>query len=221
MSWLNVSGSVPILDLQEHQVNVAAPDYPQSFDFSLSFEYTALSIVPSSILLVLAPVRLWSLLSKDTCAHGPAVRRLKLVRFTTSLRLYICNFQLMKIPLQTVRYCRPWHHPSCSLGFVRTSITTAAQPLLHPRCRPVICVHTAHMCFVSSRTRQIHTSVYHPQYLPLGQCPLRHSSSAISMALLCRLESSPRLLDQLRDPDTCPIARSSGEKEFPDPRMPR
>lgn len=87
MSSLNVSGLIPVLDMQQHQleVNVAGPGYPRSFDFSRSFEYTVLSILPSSILLFLAPVRLWSLRSKNTCAHGPVVRRLKLVSSITSL----------------------------------------------------------------------------------------------------------------------------------------
>lgn len=84
MASLNVSAHSLFLDLQQRQISVAGPDYPQKFDFSLMFEYIVLSILPSSMLLILAPVRLWSLLPKATCAHGPIVRSLKLVSFAIS-----------------------------------------------------------------------------------------------------------------------------------------
>jgi hypothetical protein len=75
----------PIVTMSPNRTSLAysldafGPTIPEGFDFTLLFQDSLLSILPSALLLLILPVRIWSLRGKTRKVHRSLIYENKLV----------------------------------------------------------------------------------------------------------------------------------------------
>ena len=67
-----------------YSLDAFGPTIPKGFDFTLLFQDTLLSILPSAVLLLVIPFRIWSLRGKSRKVHRSLIYENKLVSCTVS-----------------------------------------------------------------------------------------------------------------------------------------
>lgn len=91
-----------------------AGDCRGGFDFTLLFEESILTLFPVTLLLLVAPARIYYLLAKQTKVHRSWIVILKLVRLSVSISR---SFQAFVLILSySVSICHLWSLAACAAG---------------------------------------------------------------------------------------------------------
>ncbi len=71
-------GPAPVV--MQRPLSVTVTGFPTHYDFSLEFEEMFFSILPSALLLILVPARLWFLQRRAKRVCNPRLQLIKMVR---------------------------------------------------------------------------------------------------------------------------------------------